>query len=80
MVMTKWSSVEFQKRDQANRILRAELLGWQDRPVPDLERKPPEWEDGTRSGRVPLIRAVHSADPACGMKPGTTVPVLWISG
>ena len=31
------------------RILRAELLGWQDRPVPDpdLEGKPPEWEDGT---------------------------------
>jgi carbon storage regulator len=31
------------------RILRAELLGGQDRPVPgpDLEGKPPEWEDGT---------------------------------
>ena len=31
------------------RILRAELLGRQDRPVPDpdLEGKPPEWEDGT---------------------------------
>ena len=31
------------------RILRAELLGWQDRPVPDpdLEGKPPEWEGGT---------------------------------
>ena len=30
-------------------ILRAELLGWQDGPVPDpdLEGKPPEWEDGT---------------------------------
>ena len=31
------------------RILRAELLGWQDRPVPDPdpEGKPPGWEDGT---------------------------------
>jgi carbon storage regulator len=31
------------------RILRAELAGWQDRPVPDpdLEGKPPEWEYGT---------------------------------
>jgi carbon storage regulator len=30
-------------------ILRAELLGRQDRPVPDAdpEGKPPEWEDGT---------------------------------
>ncbi len=30
------------------RILRAELLGWQERPVPDPdpEGKPPEWEDG----------------------------------
>ena len=32
-----------------DRILRAELLGWQDRPVPDpdLEGKPPESGDGT---------------------------------
>jgi len=37
------------------RILRAELLGWQDRPVPDsdLEGKPPEWEDGTPDLAVP---------------------------
>ena len=36
------------------RILRAELLGWQDRPVPgpDLEGKPPEWEDGTTGQAV----------------------------
>ena len=49
MVLTKWLSVESQKRDQANRILRAELLGGQDRPVsdPDLEGKPPEWQDAT---------------------------------
>ena len=38
----------FDAPDQV-RILRVELLGWQDRPVPDpdLEAKPPEWEDGT---------------------------------
>ena len=38
----------FDAPDQV-RILRAELLGGQDRPVPDpdLEGKPPEWEDGT---------------------------------
>ena len=38
----------FDAPDQV-RILRAELLGRQDRPVPDpdLEGKPPEWEDGT---------------------------------
>ena len=38
----------FNAPDQV-RILRAELLGGQDRPVPDpdLEGKPPEWEDGT---------------------------------
>ena len=37
------------------RILRGELLGWQDRPVPDpdLEGKPPEWEDGTPDLAVP---------------------------
>ena len=38
----------FDAPDQV-RILRAELLGGQDRPVPDpdLEGKPPEGEDGT---------------------------------
>ena len=38
----------FDAPDQV-RILRAELLGGQDRPVPDpdLKGKPPEWEDGT---------------------------------
>ena len=38
----------FDAPDQV-RFLRAELLGWQDRPVPDpdLEGKPPEWEGGT---------------------------------
>jgi hypothetical protein len=47
MVMTKWLSIEFQKRDQAIRILLAERFCGQDRPVPDpdLEGKPPEWED-----------------------------------
>jgi carbon storage regulator CsrA len=37
------------------RILRGELLGCQDRPVPDpdLEGKPPEWEDGTPDLAVP---------------------------
>ena len=37
----------FDAPDQV-RILRAELLGRQDRtvPDPDLEGKPPEWEDG----------------------------------
>jgi carbon storage regulator CsrA len=44
----------FDAPDQV-RILRAELLGWQDRPVPnpDLERKPPESEDGTPDLAVP---------------------------
>ena len=38
----------FDAPDQV-RIMRAELLSGQDRPVPDpdLEGKPPEWEDGT---------------------------------
>jgi carbon storage regulator len=37
------------------RILRAELLGWQDGPVPDpdLGGKPPEWENGTPDLPVP---------------------------
>jgi len=44
----------FDAPDQV-RILRAELLGWQDRPVPDpdLEGKPPESEDGTPDLAVP---------------------------
>ena len=38
----------FDAPDQV-RILRAEFLSGQDRPAPDpdLEGKPPEWEDGT---------------------------------